>query len=71
VNRFESELGDCGLVPGGPTRDGALQAFAAVYHFQGRKWAITVWAQSWEDADYYCARHGLKLDGEIVTVYDE
>jgi hypothetical protein len=62
-------MGDDGLQIGGRTKQGNLQAFSAIYRFKGRKWGITVWALSWEDADYYCARHGLVLDGEIFAVY--
>jgi hypothetical protein len=71
VNRFDSELGDCGLSNGPAFKQGNLMAFGAIYIFMGRKWGITVWAKDWEDADYYCARHGLRLEGEIVKVYDE
>lgn len=70
MNRFTTELGDTGLFPNGSVRQGTLRAFGALYRFQGRTWGIIVWAKDWKDAGRWCAHHGLRLDGEIVEVYE-
>ena len=50
--------------------DGTLLPFSASYRFDGRRFGIVVWANSFADTREYCVRHGLTFDpltdGEIV-----
>ncbi len=67
MNRLESDLGDDGLSERAST---SLKPFGALYRFDGRIWAITVWEHDWQSAESYCERHGMKLDGLILERFD-
>lgn len=45
-----------------------LTPFDAYYRFADRTFSIVIWARDWEDAQWYCDEHGMRLEGEIDGV---